>query len=296
MNALEEFDSYYTQMQQALVLQGKSQGTIKAYLGHLRKANSHLGLKLSELTPKDLQQYFTSLLELNLSWSTVKIALSSLKFFFNHVLYRDWEWLKIVRPPRIQTLPDILSREEVFTVFGRIREERYLVALTTIYSMGLRLQEGLHLQVGDICSSRMRVHIRMSKNKKDRVLPLPEVTLFLLRHYWCSHHNPSLLFPRITKGDAHTTDQAMHERGMNAALKASLRECGINKKITVHSLRHSYATHLVECGVNLRIIQHILGHSSPAVTAVYTHLSLPVEENASASIAELMTPFLTWIK
>jgi len=153
--------------------------------------------------------------------------------------------------------------------------------------MGLRLSEALQISPADICSASLRLHVRNSKGNKDRFVPMPHATLILLRKYWWSHKNPNLLFPQF-KGNASGTQEHMHKTGVQTALKAVLLEAGIHKKLSVHSLRHSYATHLVEIGIHLRMIQELLGHNSPATTAIYTQISKPVMQNSNQMIHRLM--------
>lgn len=283
------FNHYYTLMQRALTLQGLQPKTINSYLRTLRRIDQRLAKPLDQLTAEDLKGYFAELLETH-SWSTVKIDRCALVFFYTHVLEREWEWIKIVKAPRIHTLPDVLSQAETLKLLGQVEIMRYRTFLITTYSMGLRISEALRIKPSDFCKDRMVLHIRNSKGNKDRLVPLPELTYYLLKQYWVKHKNGNLLFPKIT-GSAYTirtTESHMVKSGVQSALKAALFDSGIRKKITVHSLRHSYATHLVEMGINLRVIQEILGHSSPVTTAVYTKLSKPVIQNSERAINMLM--------
>ncbi|MFC1854089.1 tyrosine-type recombinase/integrase [candidate division CSSED10-310 bacterium] len=159
--------------------------------------------------------------------------------------------------------------------------------LRTIYSCGLRLSEGTSLQVRDIHSSRMVVHVRHGKGARDRYVPLPNRTLEHLRTYWQTHRNHTWLFPAFTRGLT-MLDEPMPIRSVQAAFRQALKASGINKKASVHSLRHSYATHLLEAGVNLRLIQEYLGHSNPATTSIYTHLTVKAQKMAAQSINSLM--------
>ena len=185
----------------------------------------------------------------------------------------------------------ILSPAEVRTILGRIRLARYKVCLSTIYSCGLRLQEGTHLQVADIDSARMMIHVRHGKGAKDRYVPLPQRTLALLRDYWKSHRHPTLLFP--AEGRDHCVlaqaTEPMSKSSVQQAFRAALKQSGNNKAASVHTLRHSWATHLLEAGVNLRLIQEWLGHNSPATTSVYTHLTAKAEQLGARAINQLMS-------
>jgi site-specific recombinase XerD len=168
--------------------------------------------------------------------------------------------------------------------------------LTTIYSCGLRLLEGVHLQVTDIDSERRMLHIRQGKGDKDRYVPLPEGTLKLLRQYWSTHRHPVWLFPAPTRAGVpmSSATQPMDESGVQRAFKAALQESGVQKAASVHTLRHSYATHLLEAGVNLRLIQVYLGHSSLQTTTRYTHLTREVEAIATDAINRVMQPLLSF--
>lgn len=149
------------------------------------------------------------------------------------------------------------------------------VCLTTIYSCGLRLHEGLHVEVRDIDAERMLLHIRQGKGNKDRYVPLPERTLQLLRDLWKTHRHPTLLFPAKGHGGqgAPTASEPMCRTTLQRAFRLALKASGIKKAAHIHTLRHSYATHLLEQGENLRQIQVNLGHKSPVATAIYTHLT-----------------------
>jgi site-specific recombinase XerD len=175
-------------------------------------------------------------------------------------------------------------------LIGATRKLRYRVFLLATYSMGLRLGEALALQVGDIDGSRKQVHVRRGKGHKDRLVPLPDLTYRALRALWHKHRHPYLVFPnavgsleRIAKARGH-----MDRGGTQAAMKAVVRSCGIKKKVSIHSLRHAFATHLLEQGLSLRHIQALLGHASPTTTARYTHLSQVTEQNAAFTINRLI--------
>ena len=162
--------------------------------------------------------------------------------------------------------------------------------LNTVYSCGLRLHEALHLQVSDIDKDRMRIHVHRGKGAKDRYVPLPESTLHILRSYWKLHRNPVWIFPRLgqsgQEGPLATTP--MNKGSVQGALRRVLKQLNLKKRISVHTLRHSYATHLLEAGVNIRRIQQYLGHSSLNSTMIYLHLTTQGHQNAYGIINELM--------
>ena len=179
-----------------------------------------------------MEIYFAGLVESH-SWSTVKIDRNGLQFFWRHVLKKDWEWIKIIKPPKVYTIPDILTPAEVEKLIGATRKLRYRVFLLTTYSMGLRLGETLSLQVGDIDASRKLVHIQRGKGHKDRLVPLPDLTLIGLRELWKRHRHPTLLFPNAN-GSFETIQKAkshMDRGGVQKAMQVVVAECGIKKKI-----------------------------------------------------------------
>jgi len=210
--------------------------------------------------------------------------LAALKFLSERTLGQPWAILEFVQPGHEHKLPEVLSVEEVRQVLGQVRQPHYRVCLHTIYACGLRLLEGVQLQVRDIDSGRMLVHVRGGKGNKDRYVPLPERTLGQLRWYWCSHHHPQWLFPGQELG----AGGSMDERGVQRAFKAALAESGLSKPASVHTLRHSYATHLLEAGVTLLQIQSYLGHASLSSTIIYTHLTKQGMAEAAAVINRLM--------
>ena len=196
MNPTEakRFKKLYQSHLRLLKLQGKSQKTIEAYSRAVRRVSEHFDCCPDKLTPEQLEIYFARLLETH-SWSTVKVDRNGLQFYWRYVLKLDWQWLNIIKPPKIHTIPDILTPIEIEQLIGATRKLRYRVFLLTTYSMGLRLAEALSLQVGDIDAGRKRVHIRRGKGHKDRLVPLPDFTLLALRTLWSKHRHPNLIFP-----------------------------------------------------------------------------------------------------
>lgn len=274
-----------------LQLQGLSARTQEAYVRAVRQFAEHYGKSPDQITEEELRQYFLYVKNVK-KWSraTITLALCGIKFFYEQTLHQEWTTLDIIRPPTESRLPVILTREEVQRILHPVRLLRYRACLTTIYACGLRLQEGTHLQVRDIDSGRMLVHVRLGKGGKDRYVPLPLCTLELLRAYWKTHRNPVWLFPATGRGGvgAATATQPMPKSSVQMAFRAALKETGIAKDAHVHTLRHSYATHLLEAGVNLRLIQEYLGHHSPKTTAAYTHLTAAAKTTAFETISSLM--------
>ncbi len=278
-------------MIECLQLRGLSARTQESYVRAVRQLAEHYHKSPDLITEEELRQYFLFIKNVkHYSRNTMIIAICGVKFFYQQALNRDWAIFGIVRPAPEKKLPVILSVAEVRQILSRIRLLRYRVCLSTIYSCGLRLQEGTHLHVADIDSGRMMLHVRHGKGAKDRYVPLPQRTLKLLRDYWQTHRNPLLLFP--AEGRDHIklslATEPMSKSSVQQAFRAALKESRINKRASVHTLRHSWATHLLEAGVNLRLIQEWLGHSSPATTSVYTHLTVKAEQLGAQAIDQLM--------
>jgi integrase/recombinase XerD len=274
----------------ALKLQGMAESTTKCYLRSFRRVCEYFDRLPDYLLVSEFEQYFADLIDTH-SWSTVKIDLGALVFYWKYVLKRKWKHVEIVRPPRVNKIPDILTISEVSQILAHAELLRFRVVLFTIYSMGLRVSEGVNIRVADIDSEKMQIHIRNGKGHKDRLVPLPKSTLHALRRYWKVHQNTELLFPNILGGTdtVRNTKKAMNIGCVQAAFRAAVKDSGINKKVSVHSLRHSYATHLIESNVNLKIIQHILGHSQIVTTARYTHFTKVTLGNSDAAINEIMS-------
>ena len=277
-------------------LRGLSEKTQDAYVRAVRQLAEHWGKSPDCISEEELRLYFLHLTNgKQVSSSTLTVALSGIKFFYEHTLRREWATLDLVRPARKKKLPVVLSQTEVRRILGHIRHPCYRVCLSTIYACGLRLGEGVYLQVRDIDGDRMVVHVRQGKGAKDRYVPLPHSTLEMLRQFWSTHRHPEWLFPARTRAEVPpaVAKKPMCPSGVQRCFKAALEESGIQKEASVHTLRHSYATHLLEAGVNLRLIQAYLGHSSPQTTAIYTHLTRPAEDLAAAAVNRVMGD-LTW--
>ena len=233
MNPTEQahFDGLYNRHLRTLKLRGMSDATINSYARAVRRVAKHFDCSPEKLSTEQLEVYFAELVGSH-SWSTVKIDRNGLQFFWKYVLKADWHWLEIIKVPRIHTLPDILTVNEVDRLIAATVKLRYKVFILATYSMGLRLSETLSLQVGDIDAERKQVHIRRGKGHKDRFVPLPDLTCFALRRLWCKHRNPLLLFPNAN-GSVKTIQQAttpMDRGGVQAAMKAVMKDCGIKKK------------------------------------------------------------------
>lgn len=274
-------------------LRGFSARTQECYVRSVAQLAGHFHRSPDQLSDEDLRQYFLYLAnEKKVARATATIALCGIKFFFEQTIQKDWPTLRFVRPPREKKLPVVLGREEVRRILGEVRIPVYRACLTTIYACGLRLLEGAHLQVPDVDSARMVLHIH-GKGKKDRYVPLPEPALDLLREFWRTHRCPEWLFPAPTR---HGLKHSLAHNGgpvsrssLQSAFRRALKKTGIAKRAHVHTLRHSYATHLLEAGFNLRVIQENLGHGSARTTQIYTHLTQEVRQALVRPLNDLMT-------
>jgi site-specific recombinase XerD len=236
------------------------------------------------LTEDQIRDFFLHLInERRIAEGTLKGYQYGLKFFYQTTLGRAWPVFDLVQPRKRKKLPVVLSVQEVRRVLGLVKEPGGRMCLTMIYSCGLRLKEGIHLQVRDIDSDRMMIHVRQGKGGKDRYVPLPQRSLDLLRGYWKCERPDPWLFP--SDRDRH---RPMHRHRPYQILKAVVRSSRIRKSVSIHTLRHSYATHLLEAGVNLRVIQEILGHGSPKTTAIYMHLTPKVMKGFRDTLDGLM--------
>jgi site-specific recombinase XerD len=292
MNSSQEqrYNYLYEQHLINLSLQGKRPSTIDAYSRAVRRITQYFDQVPDTLTTADLKQYFNSLIQTH-SWSTIKLDRNGLQFFYRYTLDKQWEWLSIVKPPQVKRIPDILTPTQVCQVINQTKQLRYQVFFMTLYSMGLRLSEGLNLTIHDIDKSTMLIHVRNGKGGKDRMVPLPELTLLALRCYWKTHRHPRLLFP-----GAHTkTATPMDKGSVQKALKRVLVDVKIKKLISPHSLRHCYATHLLEQGLDLRSLQQLLGHASLNTTARYTQLTKVKQRDMSRAVNQLTDKLnITW--
>ena len=273
-------------------LRGFAVRTQEAYLLAVSQLAKHYHKPPDQINEEELRQYFLFLKnEKHAARATCTIALCGIKFFFERTLNREWKTFEFLRPAKEKKLPVVLSVAEVGRLLSCIHRRPYRVCLTTIYACGLRLLEGVHLQVKEIDGERKLIHIHTGKGGKDRYVPLPDACLKFLRQHWLTHRHPVWLFPS-PNGES---NRPMSESGLQRAFRAAVNEAGIHKKATVHTLRHSYATHLLEAGVNLRIIQTYLGHASPSTTAIYTHLTSNTEAQTRDRINEMVATLRVWL-
>lgn len=225
------FDRQYQLHLKQLKLKGLQPKTIDAYARAVRRVGAYFDQRIDALTEAQLTEYFTELIDSH-SWSAVKLDLYGLKFYYEHVLKKPWVAPGLIKPPRSQRLPDIVTVAEADRLFLATRVASYRVFFFTLYSLGLRLGEGLRLEVGDIDAARQRVHIRDAKGNKDRLVPLPTATHRMLQAFWRRHRNPVLLFPNRAGGlsGASTAKTPLDRGGVQSTLHKVVKACGLKKR------------------------------------------------------------------
>jgi site-specific recombinase XerD len=268
---------------------GYSQRTQDTYLYAVRKLTNHFQKTPDQITNQELRDY--------LLWhkdkyapNTTTIALCGVKFCFEKILKKPMPVFDLARQPRGMKLPVVLTRQEVYAVLNNIRVLRHRACLSLIYSCGLRISEAVSMKTSQIDSKRMVVHVQAGKGSRDRYVPLPQSTLHLLRRHWKTHRHPKWLFPAPGRSGTHETQatRPLPLSSVQTVFKKSLKEVGIQKDAHVHTLRHSYATHLLEEGVDIRIISEYLGHRSLDSTLIYTHLTPLLRHGVADTINSLM--------
>lgn len=274
-----------------LTLRGYADRTIETYVAVVARLARCYHTAPDRLTEDQLRSYLLRLTT-TLAPASVTQALCALRFFYEHVLGRHWTMLDLARPKRDKKLPVVLSRDEVERVLAAVRVPDYRVCLTLIYGCGLRLLEGIGLGVADIDGARSLLHVHHGKGGRDRLVPLPSGALPFLRAHWCTHRDPAWLFPAPQRGPGRRRALAshpLHPTTLQRAFAHAVDASGVPKRAHIHTLRHSYATHLLEAGVSLLVIQQYLGHSSPSTTAVYTHVTRELRATALDPINGLLT-------
>lgn len=246
-----------------------SPNTIAGYIGYVARFARHFGRSPAELAPEHVRRYLVHLRDQEgAGVGTMVQCVSALRFLYRVTLKRDWAITAIPYPKKERKLPVVLTRAEVFEFLGSLGNLKYRAILTTAYASGLRVSEATHLRVADIDSARMVMHVRQGKGRKDRLVPLSKNLLELLREYWKIARPKTWLFPGKQGSDA-----PVARRSVERACAKARAALGWTKHVRPHTLRHSFATHLLEAGTDIRTIQVLLGHRALSSTATYTHLS-----------------------
>ena len=256
-----------SKLENELRLRGLSKETIKAYSGHINRYFNYYPGKKLPFTKDLIEKYLLDLLEnKNYSSSYVNQAVSAIKFTIKNVTNNNIE-IELARPKKEKKLPEILSQSEVIGILNALNDEKHRAILFIIYSAGLRISEAVNLKVSDIDSKRMLIHVVQGKGKKDRYTTLSEVALKELRNYARKYKPETWLFPGEKPGKSIT------KRTVQRIFENAKDKAGIMKNVSVHSLRHSFATHLLEGGIDLRYLQELLGHTNSKTTEIYTHVT-----------------------
>jgi len=259
-----------SQIEHVLIRKNYSKSTQQSYMYHLsdfKKFYQREHLPIQE----SVEIYIRQLISKKYSESTQNQAINAIKFYFEKVLRLEKLSYTIERPKKGKKLPTILSIEEVSNLFEVIENEKHKTIVKTIYACGLRISELLNLEISHICGSRKTFHLKGAKGKKDRIVPVPEELLVLLRQYYKKYKPYKYLFEG--HGSSQERPIAYSAGSVRKLLHRAAIKAKIKKKITPHTLRHSYATHLFENGINLRSIQVLLGHNSSKTTEIYTHVT-----------------------
>lgn len=256
--------------------------TIRLYVDNVARLARYYGKKPDCLSREDIRRYLVYLVqERGLAVGSYKQALAALRYFYRWVLKRGDVVQDILSPRPERRLPIVLSLDEVRRLFAAISSFKHRMILMTAYSAGLRISETLNLKITDLDSQRMVIRICQGKRKKDRYTVLSPVLLSMLRHYWWAARPTSYLFP------GRSLDRPMSVSTVQRACKQAQEKAGIEKTVTPHTLRHSFATHLLESGADLRVLQALLGHSSIRTTALYTHVSNKLISNTISPLDQL---------
>jgi integrase/recombinase XerD len=265
----------HDRMQEDLLLKAYSPHTQRAYLGCARHFAKHYMRSPEEMGEQEIRDFLLHLVrDQKASPATLSMYVNALKFLYNVTLKRPEAVQALAHPKRAQTLPVILSPEEVLRLFAAIRSVKHKAIIATAYAAGLRISEVCALRVPDIDSTRRRIHVRAGKGKKDRYVMLGESLLDLLRQYYRqARPQGAYLFP------GHKPQRPICTTAVRQVLRQAVRETGLTKRVTMHTLRHCFATHLLERGTDIRILQVLLGHSSIRTTLRYTHVTDPLVQS-----------------
>jgi integrase/recombinase XerD len=259
--------------------------TIKVYVLRVATFAKHFGKSPERLGAADVRAYLLYLVqEKHASWSYFDQALCALRFLYRTTLGKKWVIDGIGTPKKQKKLPVVLSPAEVARFFEAVTGLKHRAILMTAYAAGLRVSEVVALRVDDIDSQRMVIRIRQAKGHKDRYVMLSPRLLAILREYWKAARPTELLFP------GNVPDRPITPRTVQKACREAQEAAGLGKRVTVHTLRHSFATHLLEAGTNLRTIQILLGHRSLSTTAAYTHVSTAALEATQSPLDRLTLP------
>ncbi len=256
--------------------------TVSCYVAHVAHFARHFGRSPDQLGPEEIRQYQLHLLQRRVSWSAYNQAVCALRFLYGNTLQRPGVVVMLPYGKKTKALPCVLSQHEVRSLFDAVAGPRDRLLLQVAYAAGLRVSEVVRLKLTDIDAQRMILHIHCAKGRKDRLVPLSPLLLQMLRCYWRDRRPKDWFFPGRTP--AGHLSSAVAQRVCSRAV----RSCGLTKKASMHTLRHSYATHLLEAGTDLPTLQKLLGHNHPSTTLLYTHISQPHLQRARSPLDTLL--------
>ena len=259
-----------------------SKSTIVSYLTFVRSFLGFFKDKQSGyITLRDIHKYnYEVIIKNNYSISYQRQFIGAIKLFYDYVVHCSFNTEELQRPNKARRLPIVLSKEEIRQILICTKNLKHKAILSTIYAAGLRLGEVLNLRISDLDPERLQIHVKLSKGKKDRYVKMSKANLLIIQRYLNRYTPRYFLF----EGPGH---KAYSQSSVRNILKRACERCGIKKHVTAHTLRHSYATHLLELGVDLRYVQAFLGHKKPETTMIYTHISTDKTSNMVNPLDEL---------
>jgi site-specific recombinase XerD len=251
----------YQKMSEDLHLTGKAERTVHGYLRAVRQLADYCRKEPDKISETELRRYFLYLKnQRQAAYGTLRVALSGIQFFYRTTCPRDWNVLAMLKLKNVSTLPEVITREQVRQIINAATQQRMRVFFWTVYSLGLRLNEGLHLQVGDVDAARKLVHIHRGKGAKDRYVPISQFTIDALRRYWRTHRHPSFLFPAdgrnhtLKPGAVSSAKTPMSMTAPQTAIKKITRQLNFGKKVSIHTLRHSFpVVRCAACGAEMKV-------------------------------------------
>jgi len=271
-------------------LRSHSKVTINTYISRVKGLYNYYQREPAELSIADVRNYFLYLINVKrIGAEALRNSYYGIRFYYVYCRGVPKEDLKFMKVKRQSRLPVILTKAEVRRILSLIKVYDYRICLELIYACGLRIGEAVKISPADIDGERLILHVKNGKGNRDRAVPLPVNIYHKLKSYWKTHRNPKILFPRLKAENRATTDNMITIHILQIAFRKALHGSGIVRKATPHTLRHSYATHLLEAGVNIRVIQKFLGHRSLRATIVYIHLTSATEQKSVELLNDLMS-------
>jgi integrase/recombinase XerD len=279
-----------------LQLSGYAERSIGSYISSVLRLQRFYNKPLEEITEEELRKYWLSCQnETGWSAATLRISYSGISHFFRKTLVQPWTIFKDIKWKREQTLPTILSLQEVRRIIYALPTLQSRTFYLTLYSLGLRLREATTLQVRDILSDRGMVHVHAGKGALDRMVPLPKITLEALRTYYRTHRNPKWIFPAMGHDggiDSGIAKNPVRDSSVQAVLQRTLGRLNFKKHVHPHVFRHAYATHLLEANIPIRHVQKILGHKTLQSTMVYLHVTTQAQTDSNQRVSSFMQAVL----